>query len=755
MSTETESEATVLKTSIGRRAFLKASAAAGGGLLINFSWLSGAAAASGEAATDQAFELNAYLRIAPSGDITAMVPNPEFGQNLMTSMPMILAEELDADWEKVTAKQAEFEPEDYQRQFTGGSQSIRLAWQSLRMAGASARHMLRQAAAKKWNVPVEEVSTQKSVLSHAASGKTSTYGEMASEAAMIPMPKQVPLKNKSAFELIGQSRKNLEGLKIATGQPMFGLDYQAEGMLVAMIEHPPAFGQTVDSADLDEIKKMKGIVDAFVFESMRPDYQKNYFDTTAFPSLIAIVGHKTWQVMKAKKALSAKWKAMPARTETIDRFGTAIEVKVPGGLESTDGHRKAMDNALDGELEVLRRDGDPKTAFEQAETVIERTYRAPLLAHNTLEPMNFFAHVTGDEVYVAGPLQAPAFIEGTVASRLNVPTDKVRIEMTRMGGGFGRRAYSHYLVEAAVISKQVKAPVKLIYSREDDMTMGIYRPTYTVQLKAALDENNQLVAYQVRGVGLTEHCVHENRFPAGAVDHYLAEGLVIPSNITTGAFRAPRSNFMALAEQAFLDEVAEAAGEDPIAFRLSLLERAKNNPVGENNDYDPSRYAGVLKLVRDRSGWNSMPSDVKKGVAAYFCHNSYAAQVVTVTQEGDSLPKVDQVHSAVDCGVVVNHDAAVNMVEGAVIDGIGNAMYGEMTFTDGKPDKRNFDRYRIIRMNEIPRQIHVNFVDNDIDPTGLGEPPFPPVFPALANALYRATGTRLYDQPFIKALEKG
>lgn len=752
--TQQSTEPVLLKTSIGRRALLKAGVAVSGGLMLNFSWLDVVAAESDKTALKQPFKLNAYLHIAPSGEITAMVPNPEFGQNLMTSMPMILAEEMDADWTKISAKQAEFRPNDYQRQFTGGSQSIRQAWQSLRMAGAGAREMLRQAAAQKWSVPLAEITTGRGMLFHAASGKASRYGDMAAAAAIMPVPKEVTLKAVSDFSLIGQSCKNLEGVKIVTGQPMFGLDYQADGMLTAMIEHPPAFGQTIDSVVLDDIKKMDGIVDAFVFESVRPDYQKNAFDGTAFPQLIAIVGYKTWQVMKAKKTLAAKWKIVPPRVEMVGTFfGGPVEVAIPGGLENSADHREKMDAALASPLKTLRRDGDPEAAFKQAETIIERTYRAPHLAHNTLEPMNFFANVTEAGAQVAGPLQAPSFIEGTLAARLNIPKAKISIELTRMGGGFGRRAYSHYLVEAAVISQQVKAPVKLIYSREDDMTMGIYRPAYTVRIKAGLDKDNKLIAYRVSGTGVPEHSIYENRFPAGAVPNYLAEATAIPSNITVGAFRAPRSNFMAAAEQSFLDEVAEAAGEDPIAFRLALLARSKSNPVGEKNDYDPDRYAGVLTQVRDQSGWNRLPASIKKGVAAYFCHNSYAAQVVTLAGTKTS-PSVDKVFSAVDCGIVVNPDAATNMVEGAVIDALGTALFGGMTFTEGKPDKRNFDSYRMIRMNESPKSINVSFVKNTLDPTGLGEPPFPPVFAALANALYQATGQRFYEQPFITQLDK-
>lgn len=322
-----------------------------------------------------------------------------------------------------------------------------------------------------------------------------------------------------------------------------------------------------------------------------------------------------------------------------------------------------------------------------------------------------------------------------------------------MGGGFGVRAYGHHILEAALISQKSKAPVKLVYTREDDMTYGIYRPTYLATYRAALDKNNNLIAFHVKGGGIPEHFVHANRFPAGAVNHYLAEGWSLPSNITIGAFRAPRSNFNAFAEQAFLDELAEIAGKDPIDFRLELLYRASRQPVGEHNDYDPNRYAGVLNLVKEKSNWANLPAGTAQGVAAYFCHNTYVAVVVQLHLV-DSKPVIDKVTVAVDCGIVVNPDAAKNMVEGAVIDAIGNCLFGEMTFTNGVPDKNNFHQYRMIRQREVPRSIEVHFVENGEDPTGLGEPPFPPTFAAVANALYKATGKRFYEQPFIRQLEQ-
>jgi isoquinoline 1-oxidoreductase beta subunit len=321
--------------------------------------------------------------------------------------------------------------------------------------------------------------------------------------------------------------------------------------------------------------------------------------------------------------------------------------------------------------------------------------------------------------------------------------------MTRQGGGFGRRLYGHFVVEAGVISQKMQTPIKLVYTREDDMTFGTYRPTYHARYRAALDKDNNLIGFHVRAGGIPESPLFANRFPAGAVDNYLAESWDVPSNITVGAFRAPRSNFIAGVEQAFLDEIAEQAGKDPIEFRLELFEKAKNNPVGENNDYDPERYAGVLKLARDKSGWNTN-NDTKlyRGVSAYYCHNSYVANILDMVIENDK-PLIKKVYAAVDCGIVVNPIAATNMVEGGTVDGIGNAMYGGLTFTDGAPLQNNFDRYRLIRHQESPKEVEVHFVENSEHPTGLGEPPFPPVMGALANALYKATGQRHYDQPFI------
>ncbi|WP_439585181.1 molybdopterin cofactor-binding domain-containing protein [Dyadobacter bucti] len=744
------------KTALNRRSFLKASILSGGGMMLTVSWLSSFKSADETQALglpEQWATLNGYIHILPDNKVKLICPNPEFGQNVMTSLPMMLAEELDVDWKNVSVEMGPHDPAKLGAQFTGGSNSVRMYWKPLREAGAAARQMLREAAGQTWNVPASEVSTKAGVLSH-SSGKSAKYGDMASKAASVPVPKDLKLKAPKDFTIVSKSKKNVEITKITSGQPLFGLDYSVDGMLIAMIQHPPAFGMKLKSFDAAETLKMPGIKDVFTLKLYAADFEQGGFDTRTFNDLLVIVGSSTWEVISARKKLVANWEAAGDVKDTMGGRGGKREVTVPGALESTTTQMQQMQEYAAKPAQELRRDGDPEAAFKNAAQVIERTYNGPFLAHNCMEPMNFFAHVTDEKALVAGPLQAPGWSEPTLAKLLNLPADKIEIQMTRMGGGFGRRAYGHYLYEAALISKKMKAPVKLMYTREDDMTYGIYRPMYTATYRAALDGNKNLIAFHVKGGGIPEHPIHANRFPAGAVDNYLAEGWQIASNITIGAFRAPRSNFNAAAEQSFLDEVAEAAGKDPIAFRLELLKRAKEKPVGKNNEYDADRYAGVLELVRDKSNWNK-PGNEKynRGVAAYFCHNSYAAHVVDmITRDGQ--PYVERVFSAMDCGIVINPDAATNMVQGAVVDGIGNAFYGQLTHKEGAAQQSNFHNYRMIRINEVPKSIQVHFVQNELDPTGLGEPPFPPVFGAVANALYKMKGKRYYNQPFKDETEK-
>jgi isoquinoline 1-oxidoreductase subunit beta len=720
-----------------RRFFIKASAAAGGGLLLGFNILGCKTEpvlpdfiAPVFDMPETWFDMNGFLKIGENGLVTIMSPNPEIGQNVKTSMPMIIAEELDCDWSKVIVEQAPLDTEKFQRQIAGGSQSIRFGWEGLRKTGATARYMLVEAAAQKLGVSASELTTEKGVIYHAASNRSIGYGEVAQAATSIAAPEEVTLKDIKDFKLIGQATKNVDGFDIVQGKPLFGIDVQKEGMLIAMIVHPPAFGQKLKSLDATAAKSMSGIKDVFTIDVKPEGAAQQWSDVNAFPQLVAVVGNTTWQVMKAKKALVLEWEQDTPAESSSDHEMALIEL---------------MDKPAD---ETARTDGNPEESFANAAKIIEKTYNAPFLAHNTLEPMNFYAHVTSDGAELEGPIQTPAFLRPTVAAVCGIPEEKVKIMMTRMGGGFGRRLYGNFGVEAAVISQKVNAPIKLVYSREDDMTQGTYRPAYKVTYKAGLDADNNLIAFTVKGVGTDGSPVFANRFPAGAVDHYEASNTTHKSNISTGAWRAPRSNFIATAEQSFLDEVAEAAGKDPIDFRLELFDRVIASPVGKENDYEAERYAGVLKLVKEKSGWATETPGVHKGVSAYYCHNSYVAQVLEVAMV-DGTPKVKKVYCAVDCGIIVNPEGAINQIEGGIIDGIGHAMYSTMSFKDGVPEQNNFHQYRLIRNAEAPESIEVFFVDNGISPTGLGEPSLPPIGAALANALYKATGQRLYTQPYM------
>jgi len=431
---------TVAKINYGRRSFIKSAVMAGGGMMLGFNWLAAftPGSESMDEIPDEWFEINAFLKIGANGQVTIMSPNPEGGQNVKTSMPMIVADELDVDWNNVIVEQAPLDTGSYTRQFIGGSQAIRMGWQSLRIAGATARQMLREAAAQTWQVASGEVTTEAGFLHHKLSGKSAGYGEMASLAARLPVPGEVQLKDPGDFEIIGTSRKNVDGQKIVTGKPLFGIDVKRDGMLIAMIAHPPAFGMRLKSVDDSVARNMPGIADVFTMQTYRDDYKRQYFDTCTFTELVAVVGRSTWEVMNAKNALKIEWEPMPESTITLDFFGRESTAHIPAGLESTEDHRRVLAEMAKKPGREVRRDGNPEAAFDSASQIIDRTYTAPFLAHNCMEPMNFFADVTGEKAELIGPLQKPEYTELAVSARLGIPIEKIDIQMTRLGGGFGR-----------------------------------------------------------------------------------------------------------------------------------------------------------------------------------------------------------------------------------------------------------------------------------------------------------------------------
>lgn len=712
---------TLPKTS--RRNFMKLAATAGGGLLLGFHWSDADASAAVAVVSDTAMAegnipFNSYLSISPDDVITIFSPNPELGQNIKTSFPMIVAEELDADWSKVKVVQAALDTKKYERQVTGGSGAIPHSWERLRKAGATARQMLVEAAAKRWNVPVTTLTADKGIVSHKESGRKLTYGELASEASAIPVPTEVKLKDIKYFKIIGTPVRNVDNKEMITGKPLYGLDFYREGMLFAMIQRPQSFGMKLKSVDTEAAKAMPGIVDVVTFKNN-----------------VAIVGKSTWQVNKARKALK-------------------IEYEPDGAIESSSDHDRLFKELLDSNdskiVTVRRKDGDVEAAFKTAAKIITREYQCPFLSHSPMEPMNFFAHVRLDGVELVGPTQTPDMARNETAKLLGISPDVITLELTRLGGGFGRRLKADYVLEAAELSSLIKAPVKVIWTREDDISGGSYRPAVRYRFEAALDADGNMIGYKLRGVGINAgNCTREDNFPSGAVANLLIESVEHKSPITTGAWRAPITNFLAYAEQSFIDEVATAANQDPIRFRLTLLDKAKQSPVGAIK-YDIDRMKAVIALVAEKSGWGKK-KNLSQGFSVYFSHRSYVAQVAEV-QMKKGIPALQKIYAAADCGVVVNLSGAYQQVRGGIVDGLGHAMFGNLTFKDGATEQKNFNTYRLIRFKEIP-EVEVHFVNNGIDPTGLGEPALPPTGGAVANALFKATGKRLYNQPFINQEE--
>jgi isoquinoline 1-oxidoreductase subunit beta len=702
-------------TKTTRRNFMKLAAAAGGGLMLGFHWSATEASSmkviSKEVLAAGDINFNSYLSISPEGVITIFSPNPELGQNIKTSFPLIVAEELDADWSKVKVVQAPLDPSRFERQVTGGSGAVPHSWERLRKAGATARHLLMEAAAKRWKVPASSLTAEKSMVIHKNSGRKLSYGQLATEASSIEVPAEIKLKDIKDFKLIGTPVRNVDNHEMVTGKPLYGIDFHRDGMLIAMVQHPTAFGMKIKSVDSDAVKAMPGIIDVVTFKNN-----------------VAVVGKSTWQVMKARKALK-------------------VEYEKEEAIESTSDHDKLFKELLDsGEATVRRKDGDVESAFKSAAKVIKSDYQCPFLSHSPMEPMNFFAHVREDGVELVGPTQTPDRARTETAKLLGIEPEKVSVDLTRLGGGFGRRLQADYVLDAVEVSRLMKAPVKVIWTREDDMTGGSYRPAVRYRFEAALDAQGNMIGYKLRGVGINAgNSTREDNFPSGAVDNLLIDSIEHKSPITTGPWRAPITNFLAFAEQSFLDEVALAAKKDPVQFRLELLDRAKRTPVGEIK-YDIDRMKAVIQLAAEKSGWGKK-QNVSQGFSVYFSHRSYVAQVAEIEMK-NSNPVLKKIYAASDCGIVVNLSGARQQVIGGIVDGFGHAMFGKLTFKDGVPEQKNFNNYRLIRMKEIP-EVEAHFVDNGIDPTGLGEPALPPTGGAVANAIFKATGKRLRNQPFV------
>lgn len=727
-------------TNFSRRNFLKTSALASGGLLIGFNFLT---ACKPEAKmpvdiTSLNFnDFNAFIKISDEGYVTIFSPNPEIGQGVKTSMPMIIAEELDVEWSKVNVAQGALDTKNFTRQVAGGSQSIRFGWDALRQTGATAKQMLVNAAAVKWNVDAASLKASKGIITN-AKGDTFTYGDVVKQAALLEVPENVKLKETKDYTIIGKDAINVDIDKIITGKPLFGLDYKAENMMIASVLRPPAFGQKLVSFNAEKAKQVNGVIDVITIGDKVRDFnssgKRNWTFQMSESDKVVVIAKNTWAAIKGKKALSAQW-------------------EIDSNVESSEDHDKILNKILDGnKLDTRREDGNIKSAFAKADKIVEKTYHSPFLPHNCMEPMNFYANVTSEKIHLAGPVQTPEAAEGVIADMFSVDKENIHIEMTRMGGGFGRRLYGDFVYEAAEISHKIKKPVKLVSTREDDMTTGVYRPAIKYRIKAAV-KDGKVTAYHLKEAAVNGNMygLIPNFFPAGCVPNYKVETANYKSNITTGAWRAPYTNFLAYAEQSFFSELAEEMGKEHPELLIELLQNVKNT-TDKKIQYSGQRMEDTINLVKEKGNWGKTEQGVYQGFAAYYSHNTHVAEIAEIVLE-EGLPVIKKVTAAVDCGIVVNPTGAKNQVEGGVLDGIGHAMYADFSFKEGKPEYKNFDRYRLIRMQETPK-VEVHFVQNNLSPTGLGEPGLPPAGGAVANAIHNALGKRLYSQPFIEELKK-
>ena len=708
----------------------------------------GAPAIAAEAAKPPApvVDMNTYVAISPDGTIRITAKNPEIGQGIKTMLPMLIAEELDADWSKVVIEQADADAK-YGNQIAGGSFATPQHWVPQREVGAAARAMLIQAAAARLSKPVGEFTTEPSMVVHAASNTKIAYGDLVNDAAKLtpPDPKTLTMKDPKNYRLIGKPMRNWDSPKIVRGEPIFGIDVKVDGMKYAYFEKGAVFGAKLVSANVDEIKALPGIVDAFVVKQVG-----NLPTKMGLLDGVAIVADDWWTAKEAAKKLKITW------DEGVSKD------------ESTAGYDKqAAELAKAAPQSNLSKAGDAAAALKTASKTIEASYSYPFLAHAPLEPMNCSAHAKADgSVEVWAPTQRPdmgasgAF--SLIQAALGVPKEKITIHMIRCGGGFGRRLDNDYAVEAAAISKQAgNIPVKLIWTREQDVQHDPYRPGGYHNFKAGLDKDGNLIA-------LTNHFVSFGRpndagamtilasansppqeWPAGSIPNHSYDQSLMMGGMPTGPLRAPTSNAVCFVYQSFLDEVAHAAGKDPLAYRLDLLAKA---PAAAGRGMNAPRMADVLKVVAERSGWAnraSLPKGTGMGVAFYFSHQGYFAQVAKVKVEQNGSWRVQKVWSVGDVGsTIINPINAHNQVQGSIVDGISE-MHQKITFDKGRTVQANFYDMPLLRMDYAP-QIDSHFHISDNSPTGLGEPALPPVLPAVANAIYAATGKRIRALPIVQ-----
>ena len=721
-----------MTTTISRRRFLGATIVAGGGLLLGFRLSpAGAAEPLFDAITNE-FVPNAWIRITPDNVITLIAQNPEIGQGVKAMLPMLIADELDAQWSSVRIEQGGYDPAKFTGQFAGGSNATPSHWLPMRRVGAAARAMLVTAAARSWGVPESECETRDSVVHHRASGRSRTYGELGTEAAQVTPPdlETVPLKDPSEFRIIGTNVRNVDNLAIVTGRPLYGIDLTLPGMLHAVYVKCPVFGGTVAGANLDEVRALPGVRHAFVLEG-----------GTALNGLlggVAILADTWWQANSARRTLVVEWNEGATASQSSEAFA-----------------RQAAALSQQAPERSLRTDGDVAAALRTAAHTVSAEYHYPFISHAPLEPQNCTAHYRDGKLEIWAPSQTPQSGMRLVSSTLGIDESDITIHLMRIGGGFGRRLSNDYMVEAAAIAREVDVPVKLLWTREDDMQHDFYRPAGWHYLTGGVDENGRLVAWRDHFISFGEGerfassaGIQPTEFPARFVPNFALDVSLMQSGVPTGALRAPGSNGLCFVMQGFIDELAHAAGRDPVQFRLDLLSQ-----VHDTEGWEADRMRGVLELVAEKSGWGSRrpPRGTGMGVAFHFSHRGYFAEVVQATVSRDGELKVDKVWIAGDVGSqIINPLNAEHNVQGAALDNIAEALGQEITIANGRTVQSNFHNFPLLRLTQAPPEVEVHFRVTDNPPTGLGEPALPPVIPALCAAVFEATGKRIRSLPLSK-----